>query len=75
MKFLRQILLHQTASLLIGITVLTGSWTAWAQTPLTPMVTFTVDLAQPEPVSRPDLFGIFFEAINYAAEVIRLTSC
>jgi alpha-N-arabinofuranosidase len=57
--------LHQTTNLLVLIVALAACWQTSAQTPATMLA---IDLAQPGKAISPDLFGIFFEDLNYAAD-------
>jgi alpha-N-arabinofuranosidase len=57
--------LHQTINLLVLIVTLAACRQTFAQTPATTLV---IDLAQPGKAISPDLFGVFFEDLNYAAD-------
>lgn len=56
------------ARLLFATGALALGWPLPAATPAPPPVSLTIDLAAPGKPISPDLFGIFFEDLNYAAD-------
>jgi hypothetical protein len=64
MKIPNQVL-HRTSRWLVALVALAACGQAFAQTPTT---TLTIDMTQPGKPISPDLFGIFFEDLNYAAD-------